>query len=457
MKRHTLTSFAMALLALGLSYSGRSAAQTPAAQSPASPPQPLDTTIKRTFVPLSVPAALYEPLTPGEQTRIGVLVMHSGANYITHSACTELSKRGYKVLCAANSTHELLDRKLLDTKVAVSHLRQVPGVRKVVLFGHSGGATLMTAYQLVAENGPGVCQGAERLVKCSDDLAGLPAADGIVLADSNWGNAVMALFSLDPAVVASDSGMAVNPDLDLWNPKNGFDPAGSKYRPEFVRAFQRAVAKRENDLIRTASGRLAAIESGKGRFVDDEPFLVPGGASAAMNNKLYAQDTRLMSRTRKAWPLLHADGSVSNEVIRSVRVPQGATSSTSSFGMGALNTTVRGFLTNHAVRVSDEFGFDESTVRGVEWTSTYSCPPGNVQHITVPLLVVGMTGSWEYLAAETIYEQAKSADKRLAFVEGASHVFSTCKACEKTPGQFGDTMKTFYDHVDRWLSEPGRF
>jgi hypothetical protein len=57
-----------------------------------------------------------------------------------------------------------------------------------------------------------------RVRQCADNLAGLPAADGVVPADSNWGNAEMALFSIDPAVVANDSGMTVNPDLDLWNP-----------------------------------------------------------------------------------------------------------------------------------------------------------------------------------------------------------------------------------------------
>ena len=93
----------------------------------------------------------------------------------------------------------------------------------------------------------------------------------------------------------------------------------------------------------------------------------------------------------------------------------------------------------------------------MDWTSTYSCPPGNVEQISVPLLVMGMTAGWEYLAAETIYENAKSPDKSLAFVEGATHGFLPCTQCEKTPGQFGDTIKTLYDYVDAWLSRRARF
>ena len=61
----------------------------------------------------------------------------------------------------------------------------------------------------------------------------------------------------------------------------------------------------------------------------------------------------------------------------------------------------------------------------------------------------------------TIYysfkSNAKSADKTIAFVEGANHGYTTCTRCEKTPGQFGDTLETTYDYIDGWLSKSGRF
>jgi hypothetical protein len=132
-------------------------------------------------------------------------------------------------------------------------------------------------------------------------------------------------------------------------------------------------------------------------------------------------------------------------------------SGTPSLGMGALRTTVRGFLSTFAIRVTDNYGYDEDSVHGVEWTSTYASPPGNIQSISVPFLTMGMTGSWEYLASETIYENSKSADKSIAFVAGAMHMYSTCKACEKTPGEYGDTIRTLYDYADGWLSKAGRF
>jgi hypothetical protein len=427
-------------------------------QGPMGQVMPLDPTIRRTFVPLSmnVPGALYEPISPGDKSHIGIFVMHAAANYMNFSACTELSKRGYTVLCAANAGGGI-DKTLLDAKLAVALLRRYPGIQNVILFGHSGGATLMTAYEVIAENGVKVCQGPEKIIKCSDNLAGLPQADGMVLADSNWGNAEMALFSVDPAVVSENSGMTVNPDLDLWNPKNGFNPAGSDYSQEFIHKFQSAVANRENNLIKRALDRLAVIEAGKGLFADDEPFVVPGGNFGASNNKLFAQDTRLMSHTKNAWPLLHADGSITTEVVHSVRVPEGTESLTPFLATGAINTTVHTFLANNAIRVTNDFGYGEDSVHGIEWTSSYSSPPGNIEGIGVPLLVMGMTGHSEYLSSETIYEHAKSSDKELVFVEGAYHTYTTCKECEKSPGQFGDTLKTTYDYIDGWLSKKGRF
>jgi hypothetical protein len=413
--------------------------------------------IKNTFVHLGngVPGVLYEPVKPGIKSQIAVLVMHGG-DYLSFSACTELSRRGYRVLCA-NPSGGSQDKNILDAKLAMTYLRKVSGVTKVVLFGHSGGATLMTGYQYIAEGGVKACQGAEKIYKCPDTLAGLPAADGIVLPDSNWGNAEMTLFSVDPAVSNETNGMTLNADLDMYNPKNGFNAAGSTYSQEFTRKFLNAEAKRYNQLVAAAEARVAALDAKQGNYVDDEPFVAPGASGLGPNNKLYAQDVRLLSRSLKPWPLLKADGSTVTQIIQSVRQPKNPKSMTGTYGLASLKATVRTFLGSSAIRVDDDFYYDESSVHGVHWNTSYASPPGNVEGISVPLLAMGMTGNWEGLAAEVIYEHARSADKSIAFVEGATHMYDTCKECEKVPGQFGDTLKTTYDYIDGWLSKRGRF
>jgi hypothetical protein len=352
---------------------------------------------------------------------------------------------------------ESLDQKILDLKCVAERLRGLSGVSKLVLMGHSGGGTLMTAYQAIAEKGAEVFRGPEKLIRAPESLDGIPSADGLMLLDSNFGIAAMSLFSLDPAVTSEGSGLNLDPALDLFNPANGFNIEGSTYSRAFIQKFQKAQGERNRRLIRQALERLKIIESGKGRFSDDEPFIIPGAEQGFLNNKLYAQDIRLMSHTRKTWPLLKADGSVSTEVIRSVRKPENPKPLTGSYRDGTLVTTVCKYLNSYAVWTHDGYGYNEDSVYGIDWSSSYNCTLGNILCVSVPLLVMGMTGNWEYLASETIYENAASDDKTLVFMEGASHMFTPAVKCERFPGEFGDTEKRIFDYADMWLSQDGRF
>lgn len=417
--------------------------------------------IKTSFVNVAKrsPGVLYEPVQKSEKQRIAVLVMHSDEDYLLCPTGPELAKRGYTVLNANVMNKEGIIfsqiEKTQSVKAAVQYLRSLPQVEKIVLMGHSGGGTLMSAYQAVAENGPQVFQGPEKIFPYPSNEE-LPPADGLMLLDSNWGNAVMQLLSLDPAVQDENSGMLINEDLNLFNPVNGFDPKGSTYSDEFIQAFQRAQSLRNIYILEYALSRLMKIEAGEGHYVDDEPLIIPGSAQVFFNNKLYAQDIRLMSRTQKPYLLIHPDGSRTKEIIHSLRGPENPTSLTSSFWEGARFLSVKTYLNSYAVRTSDDYGFDEDHLWGVEWESTYNCPPGNVAHISSPLLVMGMTAGWEFLASETIYDMAASRDKTIAFVEGATHKFTPAKHLEKYEGQFGDTIKTLHDYLDEWLSA-GRF
>jgi len=405
-----------------------------------------------------VQSLLFEPVELSEKSQIAVIVMHSDGDHIAPGAAIELAKRGYRALGAAVSDRDNpLDEKLLDVKVCSDFLRKIPGVRKVITLGHSGGATLMSAYQHAAENGVQALQGPEKLIMCSD-LGQLPSADGVMLLDSNYGNGVMTLLSLDPAVISEENGVELDPEFDLFNPANGYDPRGSIYSAKFIRKYQKAQGEKNNKLIDKAIERLHALEHGKGNFTDDEPFLVPAGAQNSYNNKLFPQDIRLLSHTQKAWPLLHADGSITNQVISCVRKAKNNKSFSSSYRMGAIKSTVRTYLNSSAVRTTPDFGYNEDSMYGVDWESSYSCTPGNMRQVSAPTLLMGMTGGYEFLAAEIIHENTpKIKDKTIAFVEGATHNFDPARDCESFPGQFGDTIKTMFDYVDDWLSQPGRF
>ncbi len=402
---------------------------------------------------MGISAVLYEPVNPDERAHTAVMCIHSDSNYLAFTPCPELAARGFTVM-AANTTEpkQPLERKLLELKKCVEYLKNMDGIERVVLLGHSGGATLMSCYQAVAENGCGIFQDEEKIVKMPD-IGELPAADAVMFLDSNWGNGVMTLLSIDPQVTDETSTQNFDTSYDLFDPANGFDPAGSHYSPEFRARYQKAQAARFDRIIDSALERKALIDKGEGRFIGDEPFIVPAGAQPAPNNRMFPQDISLLCRTKKEYPLLHADGSVTTEVIRSLRPPKFTRSMSRMYGMATDVSTVNTYLSGSSVRTKD-FSYDECEVKGIQWNSSYCCTPGNVQHIAAPMLIMGMTGGYEFLAAEVICENAKkTTDKTVMFVEGATHNFSPEHATEKTPGEYGDTVYNCFNYVAEWLCE----
>jgi len=209
-------------------------------------------------VPSAVKGALYAPDSPQPAPHVGIVVMHRALNFMNALACPELSKRGFLVLCMNprsdnNEAAVRWETIPLDVKAGVEFLKKHQGISKIILWGFSGGGPTMTFYQNVAENGPSVCQGKNKLVQCGNDLAGLPRADGVILVDAHPGNPVNGVRSINPAVTDESRPGQVNPDLDPFNPKNGYNPKGpSKYSDEFKKNYFKAQASRMNKLIETA-------------------------------------------------------------------------------------------------------------------------------------------------------------------------------------------------------------
>lgn len=400
---------------------------------------------------------LYQPVKASAKSGTGIVVMHSNDNYMNFLANSELSKRGYTVIATIPAAGDDMGPKFINIKNCVAYLRKQPGIKHVILLGHSGGATVMTAYQLLAENGTAALNG--KLFKdYKEDLSNLPKADGMLLLDANYGNATMTLVSLDPNIKGMGTGANIPDTYDLKDPQVGYVAGkSSNYTEAFKASFNRAQRDRLCALMDEAFARYAAIKKGNGLYVDDEPFVIAGANQIRPFNKLFAQDLSLLGHTKKAWPLIHGDGSVTNEVVHSLRAPM-APDMPSTTLMAADVTTVRGFLSTNALKVNENFRVKEDGIEGVEWTSNINNPIGNITGIHVPVLMVGMTGSWEYLASEMIYDNSPSTDKTLAFIEGASHMFTPDTAAEKFQGRkFGDTVKVLFDYVDKWLSQKGRF
>jgi hypothetical protein len=321
---------------------------------------------------------------------------------------------------------------------------------KVVLIGHSMGAPMMAFYQHVAEKGPRACAVPERLAPCEPAaLENLPRADGLILLDPHLGDAAATLTYIDPAITDEAAPARRDKSLDMFDTANGFTPKGATYTPEFRKRYLSAQAARNARLIEDAQKRSRELAGGNaGAYRDDASFVIPGANAA----RLFQPDVALLRRTKRPHLLLKADGTNAEQVLVSVRGPSGRAADALTFSGSALPTTVKSFLAGRAIRTTAEYDMMEDDITGIDWDSSNTSTPTNVKGVSVPLLIMAMTGHYFLRPSEIILDQAASADKQLVGLEGATHGLTPCNACAPTPGAFGDTVRRAYDYVDGWLS-----
>jgi hypothetical protein len=403
--------------------------------------------------------ALYRP-DSGPAPHVGIIVMHRTSNYLAHPACTELSRRGFLMLCmnsrfANNESQVDIEKMPLEIKDGVNFLKRQPGITKVLFFAHSGGGPLLSFYQAVAENGPSFCQGPGKLVSCGNDLAGLPPVDGIVFADAHPGNPVLIMRGLNPSLVSEKDPpeRRVIANLDPFDPKNGYNPSGpSHYSPEFRTRYFKAQAQRMMRLVAEAQKKMQRIAAGTYGYPDDDIMLIPGGGNpgpgAGGQAFLYALDPSIPEITSTSRPekLLKNDGTiVSDEIVTSVAVPNLATKSANrAFATGTKIFTLRSFLSANAIRAGD-------AIAAIDWCSSNNSTVCAVQHISVPVMFAAMGGYFFVRDGEVNYDHAASKDKDFVVIEGALHGFTPCTACEKTPGQYANSQKNLFDYAAKWI------
>jgi pimeloyl-ACP methyl ester carboxylesterase len=411
-------------------------------------------------VPGRIKMALYRP-DSGPPPTVGIIVMHRTSNYLTHRACTELSRRGFLMLCM-NSRFENnepavdFEQLPLDVMQGVAFLRKQPGINKVVLFGHSGGGPIMALYQAVAEKGTAYCKGENKLTQCTDDLAGLPPADGIVFTDAHPGNAINLLRGINPSVANENNPPDAPPiaALDPFSPANGFNPNGpSNYSADFQNRYFRAQADRMNRLIDTARDKLDRMTRNAYPYPDDDIIVIPRGgnpgsgpgASAAL---FVAQPSiEAVNSTSRQARLLRNDGSIVTQVIKSVYVadPKLARDNL-RFSTGTKVYTLRSFLSANAIRA-------KHAINDIDFCSTNNSTVCAVQSITVPVLFAAMGAHYFIRDNERMFEISASEDKDFITIEGATHGFTPCTRCETTPGQYANSAKNLFDYITIWLGE----
>jgi len=408
----------------------------------------------------TVQAALWRPASASDRKPVALLLTHESADFTNASSCGDFASRGFQALCMngrfLNQQGSVIwDDLMLDVKTGVQYLRKQLDIKKVYLVGHSGGGAIMSYYQNVAENGVKVCQDPRRIVPCSDQLADLPKADGVILLDPIPGLAFSTLTQTDGAVIREDqfgeiTPSMVDPTLDMFSPANGYDAKKPSFSADFVKRFYAAEGARYNRLDSLAQSRMEAIKAGKGWFPDDEPFVINRS-----NARLWVPDIDILAHTQQAHTIVGPNGVERQEIAKSIRpVGTSARGNQSNLLYASTRTgmTVRSFLSTYAIRTTPDYQITADNVIGVDWQSTNTSLVANAGGIKSPLLALSMTGHYWLVTTEIAFSASPSADKTLAYIEGATHGLSTCKECETTPGQFGDTEKTLMDYIAKWLN-----
>ena len=410
------------------------------------------------YVPLGqAKAVLYRP-DAGPAPRVGIVVMHRVANYLSHVSCTEFSRRGFAVLCMNsrfdnNEVRVVWEQIALDVKAGVEYLKRQPGITRIVLFGHSGGAPTMSFYQAVSENGVAFCQDPKRLTTCANDLAGLPRADGIVFADAHPGFPMTILRGFNPSVIDENDPSRIDASLDPFDEKNGYNPKGaSRYPEEFQKRYFAAQSARMNRLIDRALALREKMRRGEHHYGDNDIVVIArggnpvGGPGGVASLHVLQPSIESIMSTSRPQKLIRNDASIVTEVIRSVAVPDpGQRESNRSFDVGTKVYSVVSFLSSNAVRSTN-------SLDGIDHCSTNNSTVCAVQSISAPQLYLAMGAANFIRDSEMTFDLAKTADKDFAVIEGALHPFTPCRACEKTPGQYSNTIRNLFDYAANWIN-----
>jgi pimeloyl-ACP methyl ester carboxylesterase len=139
---------------------------------------------------------------------------------------------------------------ILDVGACITHLRD-RGIEHVVLLGNSGGGSLGAFYQSQARVAP-----EDRLLETP---AGAPTrlervelspADAMIYVSAHKGEGRIMNECIDPAVVDERDPLISDPELDMYDARNGFrpPPEWSEFAPGFVARYRAAQLARVSRL-----------------------------------------------------------------------------------------------------------------------------------------------------------------------------------------------------------------
>jgi len=322
----------------------------------------------------------------GTPWKTAVILSHPRGDFSVHYACPLLAARGYAVLGFGtrymnNDTDCLHESCIVDVKTVHDEMRR-RGAEAVVLLGNSGGGSLMAL--ATAELGIG---------------------DGWIGMAAHPGEGVFMLQVIDPSVADENDPFATIPELDMYNPDNGWRPwpEPCTYDPAWVATYRAAQRDRVARIDAVAKASIADAVAAGTRLRD----LDKSNAAAWREQRRRAVFTKYMTIYRTLADPAYLDLSIDPDDRPLGSLFAFPDPLDANYGRGGLarTMTARGWL---------------STWSGL---SSHAKLADTMPRVTVPTILVHPTADTEIRVwqAKEIVANAGAADTTYVEMKGAPH------------------------------------
>ncbi|GAB5897485.1 alpha/beta hydrolase [Mycolicibacterium mageritense] len=204
----------------------------------------------------------------GRKPKVAMIATHYQIDFSEHYLADYMATRGIGFLgwntrFRGFESSFLLDHALVDIGVGVRWLRETQHIETVVLLGNSGGGSLMAAYQAQSTH-----QHVTPLegMRPAAGLTELPSADGYIASAAHPGRPDVLTAWMDASVVDENDAVATDPDLDLFDDRNG-----PPFSADFVARYRAAQVARNHAITDWAEQELKHIQAAG---YSDRPFTV---------------------------------------------------------------------------------------------------------------------------------------------------------------------------------------